>query len=254
MLPGSYDSTSHPAYGGVAKFIIKDNMENNFWETIKELRIAVAAVDVAVFSIIENELNVFLIPINRPPHYINLSGVPGGLIKASETAEEAGERILKEKAVIKNLNLMQVYTFTNPDRDKRSRSISIAYLVLISPNSLNIKKSLGRWVPIGKLPALAYDHNQIVEVALDRLKAKLAYTNIASLLLPAKFSLTELQRIYEIILEKDFDKRNFRKRMLATGILEATGTQKEIYHRPATLYSFKNLEIITIPEIKSALA
>ncbi len=238
----------------MAKFIIKDKvMDKNFWETIKNLRIAVAAVDVAVFSIIENELNVFLIPINRPPHYTNLSGLPGGLIQADETAEEAAIRLLKDKMSVKNANLMQLYTFTNPDRDKRSRSISIAYLVLISPKSVHIKESLGKWTPIHKLPSLAYDHDQIIEVALERIKAKFAYTNIASLLLSKKFSLTELQKVYEIILEKDFDKRNFRKRMLASNMIEATGTQIEIYHRPATLYSFKNADIITIPEIKSAI-
>ena len=239
----------------MAKFIIKDKvMDKNFWETIKNLRIAVAAVDVAVFSIIDNELNVFLIPIDRPPHYTNLSGLPGGLILADETAEEAAKRLLNDKMSIKKANLMQLYTFSNPDRDKRSRSISIAYLILISSNSVNIKESLGKWTPINKLPKLAYDHDQIIEVALDRIKAKFAYTNIASLLLPKKFSLTELQKVYEIILAKDFDKRNFRKRILASGMIEATGTQIEIYHRPATLYSFKNPDIITIPEIKSALA
>lgn len=228
--------------------------EEQFRKTVTELRIAIAAVDVALFTIINESLHTFLIPVDRPPFYKNLHGLPGGIIGVRETADEAAARHLKGKAHIDGLHIEQLYTFSDPDRDKRSRSISVAYVALVAPDQLMVdEKADGKWFPINKLPHLAYDHDEIIKVALERLKGKLAYTNIVANLLPKQFTLTELQSAYETILNRKLDKRNFRKKMLSVGLIKEAGKQKKTIHRPAELYVFVKKALTTIPEVRAAL-
>lgn len=238
---------------GVLNLHLAMNAEEQFRKVVAELRIAIAAVDVALFTVRNGELYVFLIPINRPPHYGNMVGLPGGVIGIQETSEEAAERHLKEKAKIAGVHIEQLYTFSHPDRDKRSRSISVAYIALVSSDQLPEESVEGRWAPIKKLPNLAYDHVEIINVAIERLKGKLIYTNIIASLLPKNFTLTELQDTYEVILDRKLDKRNFRKKMLSIGLLKEIGQQKKASHRPAELYTFIRKDLVTIPEVRAAL-
>ncbi len=228
------------------------NAEEQFRKTVAELRIAIAAVDVALFTVRNDSVYVFLIPIHRPPHYENMQGLPGGIIGVQETAEEAAERHLNEKAKITDVHMEQLYTFSHPERDKRSRSISVAYIALAPFDQLPEESLEGKWFPIKKLPKLAYDHSEVINVALERLKKKLIYTNIVANLLPKNFTLTELQNTYEVILDRKLDKRNFRKKMLSIGLIKEIGKQKKTSHRPAELYIFVRKSLITIPEVRVA--
>lgn len=230
------------------------NQEEQFRKAVAELRIAIAAVDVALFTILGDSLHVFLIPVHRPPYYQNQYGLPGGVIGEKENANQAAERQLKEKAHVSGVHTEQLYTFSDPERDKRSRSISVAYIAIASPDRLSIgEKTEGKWVSVKKLPPLAYDHGEIIKVALGRLKGKLVYTNIVSNLLPKQFTLSELQHVYEIILDRKLDKRNFRKKMLSIGLIKEIGKQKKTFHRPAQLYAFVKKDLITIPEVRVVL-
>ncbi len=217
---------------------MKETQEKNNI-TISKLRSSVVAVDVVIFSIIDEILSVLIVPIDRPPFYVNTHGLPGGVILGDENADQSASRHLKEKANITNIHIEQLYTFSDVNRDKRSRSISIAYMALVGPDKFPSKmKDKEQWVPVSKLPKLAFDHKEIIKVALDRLKGKLAYTNIVANLLPKHFTLSELQHINEIILGYDIDKRNFRKKVIASGVVKATGTYKKASKRPAELYTF----------------
>lgn len=225
-----------------------------FRKIVKELRVAIAAVDVVVFSIMNGTLHVFLTPVHRPPHYINMFGLPGGVILENESADGAATRHLAEKANIKKVSVDQLYTFSSPDRDKRSRSISIAYLALLpSDRYESIHNENGVWVSVEKLPALAYDHAHIIKVAIERLRGKIIYTNVVKDLLPNKFTLPELQRLYEILLERPLDKRNFRKKFLNSKLIKEVDDVRKTSHRPAQLYTFSNKKLEIIPEVWAAV-
>lgn len=215
------------------------NNDDTYRKMIAELRVAVGAVDVVLFTITNGELRVLLIPVHRPPHYVHLFGLPGGVIGMRETGEIAATRHLKEKAGITGAHIEQLCTFTDPDRDRRSRAISIAYMALVSSDTLSESKdAVYAWVSLKKLPPLAYDHALIISTALERLQGKLSYTSIAANLLPKYFTLAELQVVYETILSEKIDKRNFRKKMVSSGLVKPTGKQKKTLRKPAQLFSF----------------
>jgi 8-oxo-dGTP diphosphatase len=206
------------------------------------------AVDTVVFSIIKKKLSVLLIKIDGGP-YKDKWAVPGGLVKEKESLDEAAVRVLNEKTSIKNIFLEQLYTCGDPDRDVRGRSVSVAYFALINNADkleLTTQDYYGgiEWFPVDKLPKMAFDHKQVIELAKKRLRAKLSYTNIAYSLLPVEFTLTQLQRVYEIILGHGLDKRNFRKKIDSLGIVEdLEKKQTDVTHRPAQLYKFKKREL-----------
>jgi len=169
-----------------------------------------------------------------------LYGLPGGIICADENADQAAVRHLKEKINVTGMHIEQLYTFSNPERDKRSRSISIAYIALVPFSAFDRKEITGRWFPVKKLPVLAYDHNDIVLMGIERLRGKLSYTNIGMSLVDKKFTLSELQTVYDIILGEKSDKRNFRKKILASQTIEpVVGEFRKTIHKPAQLYIFK---------------
>ena len=242
-------------WGKNANIYEHDGMKKSEQKNIRSLRVAIASVDAVLFTVMDDGIYVFLVPIDRPPFYTNVHGLPGGVIGPHETAEESALKHLREKAHIKGVHIEQLYTFSEPDRDKRSRSISIAYMALVSHDQLSSKarETKGRWFPIEKLPKLAFDHAKIIHVGKNRLQGKLAYTNIASNLLPKQFTLTELQKVYETILERTLDKRNFRKKMLSINLVKEAGGKKKTIHRPAELYAFTKKNLITIAEVKSVL-
>ena len=213
------------------------------------LKFAVLAADVVVFAVERGVFQTLLINVDRPPHFRDVPGFPGGLIRPEETAEAAARRQLAEKGGLdpKKVYLEQLYTFSGIDRDPRGRVVSVAYLGLTSETKLAGTEYGPHWLPVTAVPTLAYDHNDMLAVALERLRGKLEYTNIIARLMPSEFTLTQLQRVYETILGRALDKRNFRKKLLDVGAVKATGKFfQEGAHRPAELYRFTSKEVRTL--------
>ncbi|MBI5147742.1 MAG: NUDIX hydrolase [Parcubacteria group bacterium] len=203
---------------------------------------AVIATDVVVFTIKDEKLQALLIKMKKP-EFRGYWAVPGGLVKGEEGLETAAFRHLSEKTGMRGVYIEQLQTFGDPKRDPFGRVVSVAYIALVSWDKHELKTSEQyggvAWFPIAGLPKLAYDHEEIVRMAATRLKAKIEYTNIVRGLLPRRFTLTELQRAYEIILGKVIDKRNFRKKILETKIIkEVKGKISSGAHRPARMYRF----------------
>lgn len=204
-------------------------------------------VDLVIFTVNKDALRVMLVKRAEEPFSGDWS-LPGGFLKTGESLEDAAWRVLREKTGVKEVYLEQLYTFGKPDRDPRSRVVTVAYFALIPWQNLVTPESHKvtdvTWQSIDRLPKLAFDHKEIINYAVQRLRAKAGYSNIVYGLLPEQFRLSDLQKMYEIILDKKLDKRNFRKRMLAAGLLQETG-RKDVAgaHRPAMLYQFKKMEI-----------
>ncbi|HEX9387881.1 MAG TPA: NUDIX domain-containing protein [Anaerolineales bacterium] len=204
-------------------------------------------VDLVIFTVNKDVLKVMLVKRAEAP-FSGYWSLPGGFLKIGESLEEAALRVLEEKTGVKEVYLEQLYTFGEPDRDPRARVITVTYFALIPWKNLMTPESNKvtdvTWHPSNQLPRLAFDHKDIINYAIQRLRAKAGYSNIVYGLMPEKFRLSDLQKMYEIILNKPLDKRNFRKRMLASGLLQETG-RKDIVgaHRPAMLYQFKKMEI-----------
>jgi len=204
-------------------------------------------VDLVIFTVNQDALKVMLVKRAEPP-FSGYWSLPGGFLKSGESLDEAALRVLKEKTGVEEVYLEQLYTFGEPGRDPRARVITVTYFALIPWKNLmrpdSSKVTDVTWHAGDQLPRLAFDHKVIVNYAIQRLRAKAGYSNIVYGLMPEKFRLSDLQKMYEIILDTKLDKRNFRKRMLASGLLQETG-RKDIVgaHRPAMLYQFKKMEI-----------
>ncbi|MCE9646643.1 MAG: NUDIX hydrolase [Chloroflexi bacterium] len=204
-------------------------------------------VDLAVFTVNSSKLKVMLAKRAEEPFHDHWS-MPGGFLLRGESLDDAACRVLNEKTGVKNVYMEQLYTFGDPGRDPRARVITVAYFALIPWENLNRPESKKiidlTWSSVDQLPRLAFDHREILKYAVRRLRAKASYSNIVYGLMPEQFRLSELQTMYEIIIADKLDKRNFRKRMLATGLLQETG-EKDLTgaHRPAMLYQFKKMEI-----------
>lgn len=169
--------------------------------------------------------------------------LPGGFVKEHEGLEEAASRELHEETGVKDVFLEQLQTFGDPGRDPRTRVITVAYYALVPSEKLALRaegdaRDVGWW-SVYELPELAFDHDRILSTALTRLRYKIMATNVAFQFMSEKFTLTQLQRTYEIVLGKELDKRNFRKKILASGVLiETDETHLQGRHRPARLYKF----------------
>lgn len=211
------------------------------------LKFAVLAVDVVVFTIIDGKLHVLLSKNERDP-FKGQWVLPGSLVQESETLEEAVKRNLYRKTTITECYFEQIYTFGDPNRDPRSRVVSVAYIALIPPDhsallTISTEKALC-WKLIDDVPKLGYDHNQILSTALDRLRSRLTYTNIIHHLMSAEFTLTQLQTVYENVLGHVLDKRNFRRKLLSLGLIEKSPRKKRgEANRPAQLYRFVKTEM-----------
>jgi 8-oxo-dGTP diphosphatase len=203
------------------------------------------AVDAIVFGYADNKLNVLLIK-QKFGKLKNQWALVGGFVKDNETLNEAVNRELNEEAGIKVNYLEQLYTFgDNIHRDPRFRVISVSYFALVNSTKLVLKADSdaedAQWFPISELPNLAFDHADILKFALKRLQGKLTYQPIGFDLLPKEFLFSELENLYCTILEKEIDRRNFRKKILSFGIVEETEKYgKQIKGRPAKLYKFNN--------------
>jgi 8-oxo-dGTP diphosphatase len=199
-------------------------------------------VDCVVFGLDEEDLKVLLIQRGVEP-FQGRWALPGGFVRLEETLEEAARRELEEETGVRQVFLEQLYTFGAVDRDPRERVVSVAYYALVKLSDHRIKATTdardAAWFAVSDVPALAFDHDDILALALERLKSKVRYQPIGFELLPPKFTLTQLQRLYESVLEKPLDKRNFRKKMLGMGVLvELDEIEMDVAHRAARLYRF----------------
>ena len=213
------------------------------------------AVDVAVFTVLGEALHVLLVQ-PRAGAFAGEWALPGGRVRADESLDAAARRELAAQTGLRGVYLEQLYTFGSPERDPLGRVVSVAYVVLI-PHGGRFPGRVGAdgkyahlgWRRVADLPRLGYDHRAVVRTALARLRAKLGYTNLVYALLPAAFTLGELQVLYEAILGRRLDRRNFRKKVLSLGLLQRHGGVRRGRHRPATLYAFRarrpmNVEIL----------
>ena len=210
------------------------------------------AVDVVLFTIQGGTLKVLLVRRQRAP-YRGAWALPGGIVGSDESVDAAALRELQEETNIANIYLEQLYTFGEPNRDPRGRVITVAYYALVNWQQFQLKArqrvSEASWFTVKRLPPLAFDHQRIVDYALERLRNKINYTTVSFQLLSRQFTLTELQSAYEIILAQRLDKRNFRRKMLQLGILKATHDFKANgRQRPARLYTFTEPKVVKLQE------
>ena len=210
------------------------------------------AVDVVLFTIQDGTLKVLLVKRQQAP-YRSAWALPGGLVGSEESVDDAALRELQEETNIGNIYLEQLYTFGEPGRDPRGRVISVAYYALVNSQQFQLKArervSEASWFPVKRLPPLAFDHQRIVDYALERLRNKINYTTVGFQLLSRQFTLTELQGSYEVILSRRLDKRNFRRKMLQLGILKLTREFKANgRQRPARLYTFTEPKVVKLQE------
>lgn len=209
------------------------------------------AVDLCIFTVQHDRLELILIRMRRAP-FEGSWALPGGRIRHRETVEQAAARELVEKTGLERVYLEQLHTFSEPERDPRARCISVAHLALIPPTAqlrTTDKYSAIGWFPAERLPRLAFDHRALASYAVEQLRARLAFSNLAYSLLPPRFTLGELQRVYQAILGRPLDARNFRKRIGALGLLQPTGEVRGGPHRPARLFRFKVRRPIALAEL-----
>ena len=199
------------------------------------------AVDIVIFTIHSGELRVLLVKRGIPP-FAGQFAIPGGFVLEDESLEQAALRELKEETGLGDVYLEQLYSFGDLGRDPRGRVITVAYYALIagdrSPLTPGTDAADARWCAVQDLPPLAFDHRKILDYALERLRNKLEYTTVGFQLLPSRFSLSELQEVYEAILTKKLDKRNFRRKLALLKVLRPTREYRRGGRRPARLYEF----------------
>ena len=198
-------------------------------------------VDCVVFGFDEGDLKVLLIERALQP-FAGRWALPGGFVRVDETLDDAARRELREETGVAEDFLEQLYTFGELDRDPRERVVSVAYYALVKLSDHRVKAatdaSKAEWFQAFKAPKLAFDHAIILETALQRLQGKVRYQPIGFELLPPKFTLSQLQHLYEALLGVEMDKRNFRKKILSMGLLIGLNDYTEARHRPAQLFRF----------------
>ncbi len=199
------------------------------------------AVDVAAFAMHNGQLRVLLVQRGELPHALSWA-LPGGFVQLGEELHQAALRVLRTETAIQlePRHLEQFYTFGEVDRDPRGRIVSVAHLAVLPHGTVKVSAgghTLGaEWLNAHQPPTLAFDHQVILDRAILRLQLRLEYANLALEFLPDTFTLPELQGVYEAILNRQLDKRNFRKRLLSLGILAASGERRSRVGRPAQLY------------------
>jgi 8-oxo-dGTP diphosphatase len=199
-------------------------------------------VDCAVFGLDEGDLKVLLVKRNLEP-FKGKWALPGGFVHVGEGLEDAARRELEEETGVRHLYLEQLFTFGDLDRDPRGHVVTVAHYALVKLSDHRVRAATDAsdadWFPVAKHPQLAFDHRRILATALRRLQGKVRYEPLGFELLPAKFTLSQLQRLYETILERPLDKRNFRKKILGMGLLQKLPeVEQNVAHRAARLFRF----------------
>jgi len=200
-------------------------------------------VDVIIFRLLDEDLQVLLVKRKFPP-FEGKWAIPGGFVNIDESLDAAARRELEEETDVRDIYLEQLYTFGDLERDPRGRVITVAYMALVPAYALSPRAgddaAEATWWSMGALPPLAFDHARVLPYALQRLRYKIEYSAVGFELLPEVFTLSELQRAYEVILCEELDKRNFRRKMLSAGVIEGTGHVRSGDGRPAQLYRFRD--------------
>lgn len=206
----------------------------------------------ALFTVEQGVVKVLLIKRKNEPFYGDWV-LTGGALYNNESLEEGAYRELEEKTGIKDIPIKQFKAFGKVDRSPVMRMVAIGYIGIIDSKRVSILKesrntSDADWVPIDKIPHLGYDHNEILEAAIEQLKKDILNSNILKSLFPNGITIPELQKTYEAILDKKFDRRNFRKKILSLNLLEDTNKQSKFEgNKPAKIYRFKdNIDEIDI--------
>lgn len=199
------------------------------------------SVDCVVFGL-DSHLKVLLIERGLDP-FKGSWALPGGFVEMDESLDEAARRELEEETGLRNIFLEQLYTFSAPNRDPRDRVVSAAHYALVRLSDHRLQAATdatdARWFDVCQLPTLAFDHAEILQMAKERLQGKVRYQPIGFELLPKQFTLRQLQQLYEVVLERELDKRNFRKKILSMEILkELDEFESGVAHRAARLYRF----------------
>jgi 8-oxo-dGTP diphosphatase len=199
------------------------------------------AVDIVIFTIEQGALKVLLVKRGIEP-FAGQYAIPGGFVLENESLEQAAMRELREETGVAEVYLEQLYSFGDPKRDPRGRVVTVAYYALISADHSQLRAgsdaAAAAWFAVDAVPDLAFDHPKILAYAVERLRNKLEYTTVGFQLLPEKFSLSELQEVYEAILGKKLDKRNFRRKLALLKILKPTSEYRRDGRKPARLYRF----------------
>ena len=199
------------------------------------------AVDIVIFTIRDKGLHVLLVKRGIPP-FAGQFAIPGGFVLDNESLDQAALRELKEETGVSDVYLEQLYSFGDPKRDPRGRIISVAYFALIAADHSQLAPGSdaaeAQWRPVNNLPELAFDHSAILDYSIERLRNKLEYTTVGFQLLPKRFSLGDLQEVYEAILDKKLDKRNFRRKLALLKILRPTRQFRHGGRRPARMFEF----------------
>ncbi len=209
--------------------------------TYKYARPALTA-DCVVFGLDEEDLKVLLIQRDLEP-FEGMWALPGGFAIVGESLEATARRELLEETGLKNVFLEQLYTFSEPKRDPREHVVTVAFYALVNLSEHKLQAATdarnAAWFAIDDIPKLAFDHEKILKAGYERLKGKIRYQPIGFELLPDKFTLSQLQRMYEKILDRELDKRNFRKKILNMRIIEELDEiETDVSHRAARLYRF----------------
>ncbi len=205
---------------------------------------AVLTTNIVVFSLRDEQLKLLLVRRRNPP-FQGYWSLPGGVVGEDEDIEANAMRKLEEGTGVSGVYLEQLSTFGVPERDPRERVVAVAYYALVPSKRLRLRtdedsEGVG-WFALNELPELAFDHGEMVGTAHQRLAAKLDYSTIAFQFMPERFTLSDLQTVFQIILNRDLDKRNFRKRMRAMDQIRQTSeVRRKGSHRPARLYRVNN--------------
>jgi 8-oxo-dGTP diphosphatase len=211
------------------------------------------SVDAVVFGYDqESGISVLLIKRKNEP-FQKMWALPGGLVLSGESLSNAVTRELKEEAGIDVNYLEQLYTFGDPGRDPRNQVISVSYFGLVRPQDFQLTahtdaEDVG-WFNIKKLPRLAFDHKKIIDVAIKRLRGKITYEPVGFELLEKEFPFSDLEKLYQTLLDREIDRRNFKKKIIALGILEELDSvvQRKA-GRPARLYKFNRKKYFELKE------
>ncbi len=226
-------------------------------DSSKRLRRAIArrharpkvAVDTVLFAIDAGQVKCYLVHLRWGPA-AGKWAFPGGLVREGEMLDEAARRELRQSTGLSDCYIEQLFSFGDPNRDPKAHVVSVAYMALIDQvsavHSCSKKYANGQWFETTALPGLAYDHTEIAEYAVRRLKAKLEYTNIACNLLPPTFTFAQIEELYGIVLGRTLDRRNFRRRITAMNLLKRLPLERRGNHRPAALYSFRQRSLQVI--------
>jgi 8-oxo-dGTP diphosphatase len=207
------------------------------------------AVDTVLLAFEQERLQCYLVQLKNGA-VAGQWAFPGGLVQRGELLDDAARRELEAATGLCEAYAEQLFTFGEPSRDPGAHVVSVAYMALTGePGRVSNrcgKYADARWCEVTALPPLAYDHGAVASYALNRLRGKLAYTNIAAHLLPPSFTFAELEELYATILERPLDRRNFRRRVMAAGLLHRLGRMRHGAHRPAALYEFAQRSVQTI--------